>query len=431
MTRRRNMSTKIRTVVPFAITLVIVLSIVLFGCAPTPAPTPVPEEPTPTPVPEEPTPTPVPEEAEPIIIGGVFNQTGWMATYDDPPRHGARAAVKKLNDEGGIMGRPVELLEIDGKTDPAVVANAAIQLMEQDADFIMAPCDFDIGAPACIEAQKKGLACMSTCASSPLFNETVIGDLAFTLSEGSHGIGAVTAQMAWEFGWRKAYVITDLGWEYTRSLGGGFKWSWEKMGGEIVGEDGYQPGDEDFSAQIARVKALDEPPDVILVACVMPEGPTLMRQFRLAGIEIPLIADDGIDDPEIIPAIGPENVYNIWYTTHAWFTPDAGPEYPEYLKYHEEVWGEPPSTGLAAQGWDVVMLFAKAAERAGTTEGKAVAQEFEKMTKEPTLSGYVTWTPDNHVPTKPMVAIEVKGEEFKFLRWIEPPFMPPRDMFTK
>jgi len=400
-------------------TLVMVLAVVVGGCA------------TPAPPPAEPTAPPPPEEAEPIIIGGVFNQTGWMATYDDPPRHGARAAVAKLNDEGGILGRPVELVEIDGKTDPAVVANAAIQMLEQGADFIMAPCDFDIGAPACIEAQKQGVACMSTCASSPLFNETVIGDLAFTFSEGSHGIGAVTAQMAWEFGWRKAYVITDVGWEYTRSLGDGFIWSWEKLGGEIVGEDTYQPGDEDFSAQIARVKALDEPPDVIMDACVMPEGPTLIRQFRLAGIDIPIIADDGIDDPEIIPAIGPENVSNIWYTTHAWYTEDAGPGYPEYIRYHEEEWGFPPNTGLAATGWDVVMLFALAAERAGTTEGSAVAREYEQMTKEPCLGGYVTWTADNHVPEKPMVAIKVEGEEFTFIGWIEPPFMPPRDMFTK
>ncbi len=405
---------------------VIIVSLFLLGCvAPTAAP--MPEEGAP-PAEEE---AAAPEEAKPVVFAGVFNQTGWMATYDDPPRHGARAAVKKLNDEGGILGRPVELRETDGKTDPAVVANAAIQFLEEGADFILAPCDFDIGAPACIEAQKAGVACMSTCASSPLFNETVIGDLAFTLSEGSHGIGAVTAQMAWDFDWRKAYVITDVGWEYTRSLGGGFKWSWEKLGGEIVGEDTYQPGDEDFSAQIARVKALDEPPDVIMVACVMPEGATIIRQFRLAGIDIPMIADDGIDDPEIIPAIGPENVSNIWYTTHAWYTEDAGPQYPEYIKYHKEVWGEAPNTGLAAMGWDAVMLFAKAAERAATTEGAAVADELENMTKEPALSGYVTWTPDNHVPEKPMVAIEVEGEEFEFLRWVEPPFMPPREEFTK
>jgi len=417
-----------RSILMSVVSLVIVLAMLAVGCG-TPAPPPA--EPTPTlPGAVEPT-SPPSGEGEPIIIGGVFDQTGWMATYDDPPRHGARAAVNKLNDEGGILGRQVELVEIDGKTDPTVVANAAIQLMQQGAEFIIAPCDFDIGAPACIEAQKQGVACMSTCASSPLFNETVIGDLAFTFSEGSHGIGAVTAQMAWEFGWRNAYVITDVGWEYTRSLGDAFKWSWDKLGGELVGEDTYQPGDEDFSAQIARVKGLEAPPDVIMVACVMPEGATIIRQFRLAGVEAPMIADDGIDDPEIIPAIGPENVKNIWYTTHAWFTEDAGPEYPEYLRYHEEEWGGPPTTGLAATGWDVVMLFAKAAERAGTTEGRAVAQEYEKMTEEPCLGGYVTWTPEDHVPTKPMVAIEVEGEEFTFLRWIEPPFMPPRDMFTQ
>jgi branched-chain amino acid transport system substrate-binding protein len=372
-----------------------------------------------------------PTEVEPVIIGGVFNQTGWMATYDDPPRHGARAAVEMLNEQGGILGRPVQLIEIDGKTDPAVVANSTIQLIQQGAEFIIAPCDFDIGAPACIEAQRAGIACMSTCASSPLFNETVIGDLAFTLSEGSHGIGAVTAQMAWDFGWRRAYVISDVGWEYTRTFGQAFAYSWERLGGEVVGEDSYQPGDTDFSSQIARVQQMADPPDVIMVACVMPEGAIIMRQFRLAGVEVPLIADDGIDDPEIVPAIGPENIRNIWYTTHAWYTPETGDAYPEYIRYFQQVWGTTPNTGLAAMGWDVVTLFARAAERAGTTEGAAVAGQLEIMNREPVLSGYVTWTPEDHVPTKPMVAIQVEGDTFTFLRWIDPPFMPLRSDYTQ
>ncbi len=52
-----------------------------------------------------------------------------------------------------MLGRELELIELDGKTDPATVGNAARQLIEQGADVMIAPCDFDIGGPASQAAQ--------------------------------------------------------------------------------------------------------------------------------------------------------------------------------------------------------------------------------------------------------------------------------------
>ncbi|MBS1252114.1 MAG: hypothetical protein MAG451_01150 [Anaerolineales bacterium] len=150
------MSLKARTIIFAAISMVLVLTVVLVGCV---APAPAPEE---------------AEEKEPIVIGAVFNQTGWMAAYDGPPRLAAFLAVDVLNDRGGIMGRPVELIELEGHTDPATVGNAARQLIEQGADIIIAPCDFDIGAPASQAAQEAGLVGTSLCASSPLYGSEVL-----------------------------------------------------------------------------------------------------------------------------------------------------------------------------------------------------------------------------------------------------------------
>ena len=44
-------------------------------------------------------------------------------------------------------------MNIDGKSDPATVGNVAVQLIDQGADMIIAPCDFDFGGPASREAQ--------------------------------------------------------------------------------------------------------------------------------------------------------------------------------------------------------------------------------------------------------------------------------------
>ena len=131
------MQAKNRSVISIAITLVIVISFILVSCAPATTPTAEPEEPAQPPEEEE--------VMEPLIIGAVFNSTGWMADYDQPPRSGALIMKDKINAAGGVLGRELQIIELDGKTDPATVGNAALQLIDQGAEVIIAPCDFDIG----------------------------------------------------------------------------------------------------------------------------------------------------------------------------------------------------------------------------------------------------------------------------------------------
>ncbi|MEZ4506424.1 MAG: ABC transporter substrate-binding protein [Thermomicrobiales bacterium] len=69
----------------------------------------------------------VAQDDDPIIIGAPINLTGWMAAYDQPPLDGAQLAVEQINAAGGVLGRPLEIKVVDGKTDPATVGNAAIR----------------------------------------------------------------------------------------------------------------------------------------------------------------------------------------------------------------------------------------------------------------------------------------------------------------
>ena len=82
-------------------------------------------------------------EGDPIVIGAAVHQSDWMAAYDLPPLEGARLAVEQINANGGVLGRPLELIDGDGRTDPATVGNVAIELIDQGAEVLIAPCDFD------------------------------------------------------------------------------------------------------------------------------------------------------------------------------------------------------------------------------------------------------------------------------------------------
>lgn len=91
-----------------------------------------------------------------ILIGGALSMTGIQAPLDTPGYNGAKVAVKYLNDNGGLLGKQIEFINIDGKSDPVTVGNVAVELIDKGAEIIVAPCDFDFGSPASREAQSAG-----------------------------------------------------------------------------------------------------------------------------------------------------------------------------------------------------------------------------------------------------------------------------------
>ncbi|PWH19594.1 MAG: amino acid ABC transporter substrate-binding protein, partial [Ardenticatenia bacterium] len=67
--------------------------------------------------------------AEPIKIGGMYNVTGGMSSIDAPGLNGMKLAAKQINEAGGLLGRPVEIVAIDGKTDQTAVTSAVSEMI--------------------------------------------------------------------------------------------------------------------------------------------------------------------------------------------------------------------------------------------------------------------------------------------------------------
>jgi branched-chain amino acid transport system substrate-binding protein len=363
--------------------------------------------------------------SEPIIIGASLTLTGIQAPFDEPGLRGANLAVEELNKAGGILGRPVELVNLDGKSDPVVVGNNAIQLIERGAAAIIAPCDFDFGSPASREAQKAGLVGISTCASSPLYSSTNLGDKQFTLSMWNTTMGSAAAEYSFKkMGWKTAYVVTDTFIDYTKSLSRYFIDSFEYAGGEVFGEDTYTQGAQDFSAQLQRIQALPQQPDVYFVSSYQPDLGTIIRAMRGAGITAPIFGGDSYDDPQLVKTLADQGK-DVFFITHTYATPDAGPNMQAFLDLWQAKYGGPPDTAFVATGWDTVNVLAQAMESAGSTDGAAVAKAMEDLQFE-LLTGKLDWSPaaDGHEPNKETVVVEITQGSTRFLGWFLPEYLP-------
>lgn len=377
----------------------------------------------------EPTDAEEPTDAAPIVIGGAFSLTGWMAAYDQPPREGAQAAIDYINEQGGVLGRPLELIESDSQSDPARAAEAALELIDQGAEVLITPCDFDIGAPVAIEAQRKGIVSVSTCATSPGF-PAAVGDLMFMASYGNNTQAAAAAEWAYEDrGWRTVYLVIDQAIDYTRSLGEYFRVRFEELGGTVVGEDTYMFGDEDFTAQVGRMQELEEAPDFMYFAALVPDYGIALRQMRAAGLEWPVVAGDGVEAALLVEVAGAEAANNSFFTTHGFMGEGGGDEAQLFMERYEGKFGEPPETSFHAAGWDTVRLIAEAIERAGSTDGEAVRDAMRQIKDFPSATGltisYSANFPEGHIPDKSVAIIEVVDGKFQLVTWWDPKSIPP------
>ncbi len=365
------------------------------------------------------------QAATTIKIGATLCLTGIQAPLDEPALKGAQLAVDEINKKGGVLGKKLELINLDGKSDPVTVGNNAVQLVQEGVVAIIAPSDFDFGGPASREAQKAGIVGISPAASSPLYGSKSLGDKQFTMSMWNTTMGAAAAQDASDQGWKNAYVVTDDFIQYTKDLGEYFTKAWENGGGTVVYQEKYTQGAGDFSAQLARMKALPTQPDFYYISSYMPDLGLIIRTMREAGINAPIMGGDSYDDPGLFQALGPQYGNDIIFATHTWVSPDTSPQMAEFLKAYEAKFGGPPEAMWAATGWDVVNILVGAMQKAGSTDGAAMAKAMEDNSWD-LLTGKLTWenAAKGHETHKQAAMVKLASGKPEFIGWLLPTSQP-------
>jgi branched-chain amino acid transport system substrate-binding protein len=339
---------------------------------------------------------------DPIVIGAATASSGWMAPYDEGPTAAAQVAVDEINEHGGVLGRQLKFVHLDTKTDRAEAARVASDLVKQKASLIIVSADFDMGGPSALVANQAKVISFSTNGADIKLGNKAIGPYVFTAATDAQGSGALLADWGYkEKHWKTAYILTDVSLEYTKSVARGFKERWTQLAGaaSLLGEDSYKNDDASVAAQISRIAALPNKPDVIALAAVIPGLPSVLRQLRAAGINTPIVGGVGYDGDEWHAALPPAALNDVYYGSYSSARgDDPRPEIKEFLgRYAARNGGKPPASGgLAVSGYSVVYAWKLAAERAKSTESAAVLAQLEKFKDEPLLVGPTSYSDKLH-----------------------------------
>lgn len=361
----------------------------------------------------------------PIKIGMIYNMTGAQASLDVPSANGAKLAVKEINTAGGVLGRQLELVSYDGKTDAATIGNAATQLTETDKVVAMFGfSDTDMVMAAAPIAAKAGIVFVTSGATSPKLPDQV-PDYLFMSCFGDNVQAAAGAEFASKkLNAKTAYLLIDKGMEYTLLLGKYFKERFIELGGSIVLEDTYQTGDKDFSAQITKLKGLGSLPDTLFISSGPDDVGTIVKQFRDAGVDKPIFGGDGYDTPLLIQIAG-KGAENVYFTTHSLMDPQLGTDaVKSFITAYQAEYKTPPENAFAGLGYDTVKLIADAIKRAGSSDPKAIRDALQNTKNLPGVTGAITYQPGSRIPQKGVAVILVKDGKFTLAAELVPEKVP-------
>jgi branched-chain amino acid transport system substrate-binding protein len=348
----------------------------------------------------------------PIKIGFAIAESGWMTAYDGPPHKAAMLKIEELNRQGGLLGRRIETLVADTKSEREQGAKAGESLVAQGVDLLVVSSDYDYGAPAALAARKASKLAFSLGAGDPKMGPLGVGPHVFTPNLAAQVEGITMAEWAYQQkGLRRAYVLEDQSIEYSKSGCAGFRAGWTRLAGAagIAGSDSFKNADASIASQISRLRALSPAPDAIYLCTYNPGGASAIRQLRAAGIALPILANVGMTDAYWLSAV--PQLSDFYVPTYmSIFGDDPRPAIGSFLAAFTQRYGARPESAYAVLGYSMVEQWAIAVQRAGSTAAAAVTAELEKFREEALTIGPTSYSRELHIQVdRPLLIMEVQN----------------------
>jgi branched-chain amino acid transport system substrate-binding protein len=353
-----------------------------------------------------------PSLAQTIKVGVYLPMTGGVAAYGEMEWSGIQIARDM---EPEVLGRKVELILLDTKSDKIEAANAVSLLVEKEkvAGILGEAISGNTMAGNPISEAAK-IPSVSPTATNPLVTQGK--QYAFRACFIDPFQGEVAARFARnELKAQTAAVITDIAQDYCVGLSNFFVKEFVKLGGKVVSTTYIQSGDQDFSAQLSAVQATN--PDLIYAPNYYTEDALMAKQARDLGVKAPILTGDGAQADALIQ-IGGDAVEGMYFTGH--FHKDAATteRSKEFMKRYEEKYKK-EADAFMALGADAYFLLLDAIKRAGSTEGPKIREALVATKDFKGVSGVMTMGAGGD-PVKSMVINKVQGGKFVYVTTINP-----------
>ncbi len=308
--------------------------------------------------------------AEDIRIAVVVPRTGTVATAGDQVVTGAQFAAEAINAKGGVDGRRIVLDIEDDACDPRQAVSVANRVVGEGIGLV----DGHVCSAASIAAMpiyaETGILMMTPASVSAKLTDTAAAkgytDIFRVYTRDDIQGALVGGFMADHYAGKTIVFLHDKG-TYGKGLADQVKAGLEVHGVHPAATETLNPGEKDYSAVLARLKALGA--EVVYYGGYPPEGGLLLRQAADQHVAFQMVTTSGFAAPEFASIAGPAAEGTIFP-----FPPDpsARPAAASVVEAFRAAHAVPD--GFTLFSYATIQALAEGVRRAGSDKGPAVAK---------------------------------------------------------
>lgn len=349
-----------------------------------------------------------------VKVGVFLPLTGDNAAGGELELRGIKLA-NQLHPE--VLGKKVELVVADNKSDKAEAASVAARLIEKDkVSVLVGSYGSSLSMAAGNIVKENKVPAVGTSCTNP--QVTANNDYYFRACFIDPFQGKVMAEYAHQNGFKKVAIVQEVSNDYSVGLAKFFREEFVKLTGaenSIVDVANYQTGDKDFTAILTNIKALN--PDAVFAPGNFTESALLVKQARQLGIDAQFMGGDTWETQEFID-VGGKDVEGVALSTAFDREKASTEEAKKFLDaYTKEYNGEP--SALTAMAYDAYLIAVSGIEKAGTATDTVKIRDAIAATKDLECVTGMTTLDENGDPIKGVVIKTVKDGKFTFKDYVE------------
>ena len=364
--------------------------------------------------------------AEPIKIGAFYSLSGPAAAIGTPTKLVTQMVVEKLNKEGGINGRPIELVLGDTESEPTKAVMVAKKFINVDKVVaIIGPDRTDLGMAVKKLMEDAGVPIFMTVGGDPvIMGGGQLGTFHWVFKSPQRSSVAVAKL----YGHLKKQKLTKIALITASDGFGKDGKGWlEKLAPEygltIVADESFNPKDTDMTSQLSKLASSNA--DAIVCWTIGPAGAIVAKNVKQLNMKTPLFQCHGLPDPKYVELAGTASEGNMMPSTKlmAWeLLPDSDPQkavIKDFVHLYNDVYNynkQFPINTHSGYAWDAVLIVANAMKKAGTDPAK-LRDAIEQTKDYVGVSGIYNLTPEDHngLGVDSMIIVEVKDGKWKLV----------------
>ncbi|SFI14005.1 amino acid/amide ABC transporter substrate-binding protein, HAAT family (TC 3.A.1.4.-) [Bosea sp. OK403] len=355
--------------------------------------------------------------AQDYKIGVSAGLTGYAATVDRAWRDGVELAAAAVNAKGGVMGRKIQVIVEDNRSEPQESVTVYRKMLSSDK--------VDVFVSGCVSAGNFAAAGLLLRAKVPMMLCSILPQLAehlpwafTTLPPAGFEVDKRLEFLKEKTQIRKIAVLHDPT-PYANLQKTVAERNAAKYGLEIVSIEQYKQDDADLSVQISKARSAGA--GAILKIGLGGTTLTAAKNIKQLGADMLLLTS--LEDLAVFGPVAEVLGDKFFFVASPSQVYEALPNGPlkTSIKAFLDPWREKyrdRDPNWASRGWDGVMLTVAAVEQAKSFEGEKLRAAFEELKGFQGTTGVYNFRPDLHqgITDNPFVLATIQNGAVKVVQ---------------